>query len=207
MKRFGLALFAALAVAGVSSALTVNWDAALMGNALYGGWQGVAIVSGNITEAKAYADVLGVSGNTATWKGENGLGFAQVTNVSEGTRYGTVNSGANGSYGPLWSENGISTRKVYQGTFALDNPSGGFALVLFNDYNQSYAVYNYRLWESVQGEDTLSLDLGDIGWTGNKNSAGSGTLAVHDAVTVPEPTALALLALGVAGLALRRRVA
>ena len=200
MKRFGLVLFVALLFAGAASAVTVNWSAALKGNETYGGWMGVAIVAGNITEAKAYNDILGVSGSTATWKGENGIGFVQMVDISEGLRYPMLFSGNDKTYGALWGNNGVSERKVYQGNLALGDPTKGFALVLFNDWNKSYAVYNYQLWESVLGEDTLNLDFGDIGWTGG------GTLTIHDTVAIPEPTALALLAFGVAGLVLRRRV-
>lgn len=201
MRKWCLFFVLSFIFTGITSALTVNWNAVLRAqNNTYGGWMGVAIVAGNVTEKVAFKDILSISGSTstiATWTGANQcIGFAQIANVEEGTRYGVVQSGDAGGYGPLWANDGTSSPRTYQGSFELSKPEDGFALVLFNAYNQAYGIYNYQFSDSMLDEDSVLLDLGTLQWRGQ---------TVHVPVTLPEPSVMALLALGLAGVVLRRR--
>jgi hypothetical protein len=208
MRRFLLALLMTTVVASLQ-AITINWQIAnseytwddagfssylvysesgdLSAEAVYDGkYNGYKVSTGTL-EQVSYNTETGTS--SATVVGEKDAGYLK-------TSYYTMGPYANADLKGQAFGDGYFYLVVFQtGTDTTNNPQYAVSQAVHyipNESNASNGIYDI----TVDGEAPEMGQYIEIPWLG-------GTW--RDAV-VPEPTALALLALGVAGLALRRKI-
>ena len=221
MKRC-LGLIAALGLATVASATSITWSGTNVtgSQTLFGAeaTKGDFSLAMKITTAFAGKEItqnagMVTFGNAHVDGAPDGLLAYSADNGFGGHFYSTTNK-------PLWSDN--------NGSLA----SGTHIVVLTGDWDANNNRWNVTLYidnattpVELKGDGTailaptsnaLTADFGtNAAWTFNEVATYDGILTaeeigqlVNDQTAVlPEPTALALLALGVAGVALRRRVA
>ncbi len=172
-----LALVAALCGSSVLSAAAVTWSA--------GGFAQAGAITGTayLVQATPNATMDAISGylqtNGASYSGD-GFSLIGTTSLSDVTSFSNVFVDYAGS---LVSGTKYFTLILVDGTFILSDLKEGTLI-------------------SGPNGDSLTIAFAAMG--SNKATWVTGKLGTGE---VPEPTALALLALGVAGLALRRRAA
>lgn len=213
MKKFCLALIG-LAFGGVASAITIGWQWSALDSRLVEGssYYMVYSTNGNLTAEDAV--VAAANGHNTVYKG-TGLGWGSMLNTAGKTVEGTTVIPGSGVENPsiMTDVNGNEVTLTFD---TDENPlvpnvgvseTGYLYLVIFNDETISgssqFAVGKAPTTvtvndegQVVQGDHQLpdSLKFQAPVWLGGTHRA------------APEPTTLALLALGIAGVALRRRV-
>ena len=229
MKKMMMAL-AALCVVGAASAVTMKWDSNNLNTISEGRSQTISnvdysktvTVTFSFTVAEGADFITGVNsgkGNRADylWLGLNGAAVWTENKAIELRNAPAYNVENNVAKDPFMSvlvikdSNNISTGKFNQTTGTNAYAAG--------DHTITLTITNGGKTVSVQLDDLGAASYTNNDMTNNGTltvAVNSGTNSVPEDVTisgvtveysVPEPTALALLALGVAGLALRRRAA
>ena len=193
MRKFLLGLFLGAFTASFSLAATIEWGAT---NVPFYGPTGSPIDGGS-----AFLFLVDTtSASTPTFSGEWNLNNSVLVATSSTQGGGFDSQSLNIDYDTLYKPNPNGTENSFFYVVVITTESGSTLSDITNGW--------YYVSDLAFLEDGGSLNPDDPSdSTGSIWFAGDGTSGWQEMKAIPEPTALALLALGVAGLALRRRCA
>lgn len=181
MKTKFMSLVASLFIAGVASAAQFGWDAGYFTSDYAGGTCYVLHVSAGSATISGIANYIATSGLTYTGTDVTINKIGQADMQESGGFYYASGIGIFDDAG-TYSNIFLLTLSADQSKFVLSD----FASITVN--NVTPQTLPSGTWDDWNEQELM-------GWAEESGAVG----------TVPEPTVLALLALGVAGLALRRR--
>lgn len=203
MKK-ALTLLLAAALSGLASAVTLNWSNGYnAGSTASANWGTktkleVTIVfnaTGLGTSAGARQDFFSVCFGGSTDNTYNSLVVRRRPNQT--TEIRLVENGQSGNGGQNFST-ADTTFSIGENTLKLIfDKTGGKASYILKGGTET----------SIGTQPFTYADDGTINFVVNNDIASLGTITSVEAKLVPEPTVMALLAIGVAGLALRRKQA
>ena len=203
MKK-ALTLLLAAALSGLASAVTLNWSNGYnAGSTASANWGTqtkleVTIVfnaTGLGTSAGARQDFFSVCFGGSTDNTYNSLVVRR--RAGQTTEIRLVENGQSGNNGQNYST-ADTTFTIGENTLTLIfDKTGGTASYILNGGTET----------SIGTQPLTYADDGTINFVVNSDIASLGSITSVEAKLVPEPTVLSLLAIGVAGLALRRKQA
>lgn len=191
MKIKMVSLLGAILSASMAFSAQFNWDAGYFTSDFAGGTCYVLHVASGSTTVADIANYIATSGLTYTGDTVT-INQIGTTSVQEAGGFYYANGSGIFADAGTYTNVFLLTLSADQSKYALSS----FASITVN--NTTPETLAAGTWDDWNEQEIM-------GWAEASGTVGSSGSSDPNDPTVPEPTALALLALGVAGLALRRR--